>query len=243
MKQEFGMPDAIGVPPEDTDLSLFELGQMLRRQWQAALAIAALVFAGMAFSTLSKTPQYQSQTLILLENEKSAAVIPGLEATGLTTTPKDLSTEIQILRSYALVASALSPDEAGKTASVPPGDQDAASEKIRETAFGELLVSEAIENLAIRQAGDADVLIVSYTDTDPQRAKAVLEVLGGLMWTIVWNDSDRGQPMLLFLSKNNCPKHRLNWTMRRSLSANSANNMASLIRIPMPKMWDNSSNL
>jgi polysaccharide biosynthesis transport protein len=178
MSQEFGMPDPMGVPAEDTDLSFVELGQMLRRQWHVALAVATLVFAGISFSTLSKTPQYQSQTLILLDSEKSAPPIAGLQETGLTDTPKDLSTEIQILRSYALVASALNPDEAGNNPSLPPAKNPTPSEKIRETAFGDLSVSEAIENLAIRQAGDADVLIVSYTDTDPQRAKTVLEVLG-----------------------------------------------------------------
>jgi polysaccharide biosynthesis transport protein len=172
------MPDPVGVSAEDTDLSFVELGRILRRQWHAALAVAALVFAGIAFSTLSKTPQYQSQTLILLDSEKSAPAISGLEETGLTDTPKDLSTEIQILRSYALVASALDGDRPVENPSLPSKEEQETSGKIRETALGELSVSQAIENLAIRQAGDADVLIVSYTDTDAQRAKTVLEVLG-----------------------------------------------------------------
>lgn len=165
------MPDPVGIPAEDTDLSFLALGQMLRRQWHAALAVAVLVFAPIAYSTISKTPQYQSQTLILLENEKSAPVLSGLEETGLATTQKDLSTEIQILRSYALVASALAPESFGE-------QEGSTSEKTRNSTLGDLSVAEAIEHLAIRQAGDADILIVSYTDTDPQRAKAVLEALG-----------------------------------------------------------------
>lgn len=178
MSQEFGMPDPIGVPDEQKDLSFLELGQMLRRRWHAALAIATLVFGGMVWVTLSKTPQYQSQTLILLENQKRASVMPGLAETGLTNTAKDLSTEIQILRSYALVASALHADATDPQPNVPTAKEEATSAKTRKTGLAELSVSEAIENLTIRQAGDADILMVSYTDSDPQRAKAVLEVLG-----------------------------------------------------------------
>lgn len=172
------MPDPMKVPDDQQDLSLLELGQMLRRQWHASLAIATLVFAGMCWGTLSKTPQYQSQTLILLENQKRASVLSGLAETGLTDTPKDLSTEIQILRSYALVASALSGDDAKPKTNVPSPKGDETAEKPRKTALADLSISQAIENLAIRQAGNADILMVSYTDSDPQRAKVVLERLG-----------------------------------------------------------------
>ena len=135
--------------------SLSEFWQTLRRQWKPALAVATAVFAGSAIMTFQQTPKYRSETLILLENEETTPVGPDLDQTRVYG-PKDLSTEIQILRSQALVADALDQSEAVENLSAP----------------------QVVANLSIQQAGTANVLVVSYTDTDPERAKAVLEALG-----------------------------------------------------------------
>ena len=153
MSNESTLLNGVGVPVEDTDFSLSELGQTLRRQWKPSLLVAVGAFAWMVFSTMRQTPQYKSQTLILLANEKATPTILGLEAAEVAV--KDLSTEIQILRSQALIESAI-----------------ARSDAI------DLSGAQIVENLSIGQAGEADVLIVSYTDPDPQRAKMVLDVLG-----------------------------------------------------------------
>lgn len=153
MNEEIVRTESVGVTRDDTDFA--EIGRTLRKRWVPSVAVATTVFAGMALSTASKTPQYQSETLILLENEESAPVVPGME--GQASSRKDLSTEIQILRSQSLVSKAISQ---------------------LDDSYSNLSVSQVVRNLSIRQAGDADVLIVSYTDTKPERAQAVLEVLG-----------------------------------------------------------------
>ncbi|MDY6937102.1 MAG: polysaccharide biosynthesis tyrosine autokinase [Cyanobacteriota bacterium] len=158
MSNESTFSNRGGVLVEDREFSLSELGQTLRRQWKPSILVAAAAFTWMVFSTMRETPLYRSQTLILLSNEQATPAIFGLDETGVAVKDvKDLSTEIQILRSQALVESAIARSE------TTAQNWDAA---------------QVIENLSIGQAGDADVLIVSYTDADPQRAKDLLDILG-----------------------------------------------------------------
>lgn len=154
MRDDFVKIAPVSSSAGGTDLS--ELGRTLRKRWIVLLTVAAAVFTGVAFWTVTKTPEYQSETLILLDNETSVPVVPTMAAQEAAPS-KDLSTEIQILRSQSLVAKAIK-ELKGKHAEISAG--------------------ELVANLSIRQAGQADVLIVSYTDTVPERAKAVLEALG-----------------------------------------------------------------
>ncbi len=167
MNHDLGIPDPLRLSSENTDFSLSEFLPVLRRQWLAAIVVAGAVFGAIAWSTMTQIPQYQSQTLILLNRKATAPIVPDEKAQELVTGKQDLSTEIQILRSYALVKRALSK---------LPSTADNSTAKA--AAATDDRVTEAIENLSIRQAGDADVLIVSYTDPKPQQTKAVLEVLG-----------------------------------------------------------------
>ena len=84
------------LPDGGTDLS--ELGRTLRKRWPSALAVATAVFAGVGFSTATKTPDYQSETLILLDKKSSVPIEPALPLQD-GYSDKDLSTEIQILQS------------------------------------------------------------------------------------------------------------------------------------------------
>ena len=143
------------IPSTETDLSLGRLTQSLSRQWKAALALGIAVFGVSCGITLTKTPEYVSETLILLGNSQSAPGIPGLEGTNISG-KNDLSTEVQILYSQAMISSATEKLEGKFQISIP---------KVR-------------NNLSIQQAGKADVLIVSYQDTDPARTQAVLKALG-----------------------------------------------------------------
>ncbi|QIZ72511.1 GumC family protein [Oxynema aestuarii] len=152
MPDRFAGLDRMTLPDDNNDLS--EVLRILRKRAGSAAAIATAVFAGVGLSTATKTPEYQSETLILLDNEASTPLVPGAPEIA---TRKDRSTEIQILQSHSLVAKAISR---------------------LEDSTSQLSVSQVVRHLSIRQAGEADVLIVSYTDTDPSRAKAILEALG-----------------------------------------------------------------
>jgi len=145
------------IPSTEIDLSLGQLIGSINRQWKAALAVGIAVFGVSCGITLTKTPEYVSQTLILLQNSQSASDIPGLEGTNISRFGRnDLSTEVQILYSQAMISSATSRLEEQFEVSIP----------------------QVSNNLSIKQAGEADVLIVSYRDTDPARTQAVLEALG-----------------------------------------------------------------
>ncbi len=156
--------DLSSLNSQETGFSLTELKQIVYRRWKPALAVSIVAFTGLFLKTVLETPEYLSETQILLENEKtkkSADVGPSPTSASQFYSMQDLSTEILVLRSNSLVAKAL------------------ATLKSR---YPELSASQVVENLAINQAIvnkiPTDILVVSYTDTDPQRAKDVLEVLG-----------------------------------------------------------------
>ena len=157
--------DTVNLPPEEPGFSLSDIKQIIYRQWKPALAVTILTFAGIFASEALKTPRYRSETLILLENAKtqdSTRVAPG-KGSGFAGyyNLKDFSTEIYILRSYSLVSEAV---------------------KKLKLRYSNITAGEIIGNLSIRQATvnevPTDILIVSYSNSDPEKAKAVLEALG-----------------------------------------------------------------
>ncbi|HEY9846995.1 MAG TPA: Wzz/FepE/Etk N-terminal domain-containing protein, partial [Candidatus Caenarcaniphilales bacterium] len=139
-----------------------DLWRTLRKHWIPAIAVTTAVFSGVTLWTVTQAPKYQSESLILLDQKTTSPVAlslsPGNGNAPITPEmSQNLSTEIEILRSRPLIARALRQlGGAGKN----------------------IDLEAAANNLSVRQAGEADVLIVSYTDTDPQRAKAVLDALG-----------------------------------------------------------------
>lgn len=144
------------------EIDLFELGKSLLQLWKTVTAVTIIVFTAMAAATLHETPKYQSEMLMLMYREASVPNVPGLETTEEPESNQNLSTEIEILKSRSLVAKAISASE---------------------ISFDDLSISESaadrvLDNLSIRQPGEADVLMISYEDTSPDRIKAVLEVLG-----------------------------------------------------------------
>ncbi|MEL6579499.1 MAG: polysaccharide biosynthesis tyrosine autokinase, partial [Cyanobacteria bacterium J06621_12] len=94
-------------------------------------------------------------------NQESASVAPSLAVGSQYYTLKDLSTEIFVLRSNSMVNKAI--------------------EKLR-GRYPNLELKKVVKNLAIHQAivnkVPTDVLAVSYTDTDPEKAKVILATLG-----------------------------------------------------------------
>jgi polysaccharide biosynthesis transport protein len=160
-------PDVVDLShlnPQESGLSLSDIKQVIYRRWKPALAIAVVAFTGIFLKTALQTPEYQSETQILIENSKTqdtANIDPTQQGGSQYYSMQDLSTEIFVLRSYALV--------------------DKAIGQIRER-YSDLSAAQVTKNLSIIQASvnkvPTDVLLISYVDTDPERAKAILEVLG-----------------------------------------------------------------
>ena len=165
MNKEVVNPEFVHLPNQDTDFSFADLKQIIFRRWKPALAIGAAVFTGIFVPTMLKTPQYQSETLILLENPKTQDAAPVAPTdrgiVGGIASLKNLSTEIVVLKSKDLISQAV--------AKYP-------------SAFEGLSVSEIAHTLSIytKVVNDipTDVLTVSFRDSSPQRTKEVLDALG-----------------------------------------------------------------
>ena len=114
--------------------------------------------------TALKTPEYRSESLILLEspqNQEATSIAPTQSAASQFYSVKDLSTEIFVLRSNSMVKRAI---------------------KTLGSRYKDLSVAEVVDKLSIHQAivnkVPTDVLVISYTDIDPEKAKVILEALG-----------------------------------------------------------------
>lgn len=149
---------------QEPGFSLADFKQVVYRRWKPALAVGIASFTGIFLLTALKTPEYRSESLILLEseqNQQSTSVAPTVGATNQYHSLKDLSTEIFVLRSNSMVSKAIV--------------------KLRKR-YPDISVKEIVKNLAIHQAIvnkiPTDVLAVSYTDRDPEKAKVILETLG-----------------------------------------------------------------
>ena len=141
----------------EEDLFIREFIQTLRKRWKPAAIAFGSVFSVLFLTTMLQTPLYESETLILLDKKQQNTSILPDEGVAALYDSDDLSTEIEILRSYSLVRSAI---------------------ESQPEVFKGLTIEDVRENLAIRQAGDADVLIISYVNETPEKARAILEALG-----------------------------------------------------------------
>ena len=142
----------------DEDFFIRELLQAFRKRWKPAAIAFGSVFGVLCLATVLQTPLYESETLILLDKkQQNTSILPDEGLAAKLYDSEDLSTEIEILRSYSLVKNAI---------------------ESQPKVFEGLTIEDVRENLIIRQAGDADVLIVSYVNENPETARAILEVLG-----------------------------------------------------------------
>ena len=156
--------DLSALNNQESGFSLEEFKQTIYRRWKPALAVAILSSTGIFLSSALQTPQYLSETQILIDNPKtqqSASVSPTENALSRYYSIKDLTTEIFVLRSHSMVTKAL---------------------KSIQDRYPDLNAGQVLGNLNIYQAAinkiPSDILVVSYQDEDPERAKAVLEALG-----------------------------------------------------------------
>ncbi|MDJ0592110.1 MAG: polysaccharide biosynthesis tyrosine autokinase [Pleurocapsa sp. MO_226.B13] len=156
--------DLSTINTQESGFSIAEFKQIVYRRWKPAVAMGIAAFTGIFLFIALKTPEYRSETLILLENsqnKEAASVAPNTTTASRYYSVTDLSTEIFVLRSNSMVGKAI---------------------KNLKARYPDISVAEVVGNLSIYQAAvnktPTDVLVVSYIDTDPEKAKAVLEALG-----------------------------------------------------------------
>ena len=159
--------DVVTFPDYETGFSLSDFKQIIYRKWKPALAVGIITFGAVLIPNLLATPQYRSDARILLnspQNSQSADVRIGpLNSSSLSSfsSLKDLSTDVLVLSSYSLINQARD--------QYPEIFGDLSAVEIRER----LLIFPAVVNEI-----PTDVLNISFIDSDPAKAKAVLDALG-----------------------------------------------------------------
>ncbi len=144
----------------DDSFKLAKFFRVLRKRWVAIVAVSVTAFAANTYYTFTRTPQYRSSSSLLINNSTIAVSdiqIPGLPSSSLI----NLGTEIGILRSRPLIEVAVS--------------------KMRESpaanAYKDIDAGTIMGGLDIRPEKDALILRLTYTDSDPKRAREVLNAL------------------------------------------------------------------
>ncbi|ELS31620.1 MULTISPECIES: GumC family protein [Pseudanabaena] len=153
----------------DDSFKLAKFLRVLRKRWIVIVAVSVTVFAGNTYYTITRIPQYRSSASLLINNSTipvSDIQVPNAPSSGLPASPViNLGTEIGILKSRPLIESAIAKMRQSSDGSSKPID-----------------ASSVINGLDIRPEKDALILRLTYTDSDPKRAR---EVLGALSQTYV----------------------------------------------------------
>ncbi len=144
----------------DDSFKLAKFLRVLRKRWVAIVAVSVTVFAANTYYTFTRVPQYRSTASLLINNSTipvSDIQLPGLPASSTI----NLGTEIGILRSRSLVEIAVSKMR-----------QSPSANSYKE--IDAVMISNALD---IRPEKDALILRLTYTDSDPKRAREVLSAL------------------------------------------------------------------
>ena len=144
----------------DDSFKLAKFFRVLRKRWIVIVAVSVTVFAGNTYYTFTRTPQYRSSASLLINNSTIAVSdiqVPGLPGSSLI----NLGTEIGILRSRPLIEVAVA-----KMLQSPSAN-----------SYKDIDAGMIMAGLDIRPEKDALILRLTYTDSDPKRAREVLNAL------------------------------------------------------------------
>ncbi len=144
----------------DDSFKLAKFFRVLRKRWIVIVAVSVTVFAGNTYYTFTRTPQYRSSASLLINNSTIAVSdiqVPGLPGSSLI----NLGTEIGILRSRPLIEVAVAKMRQSPSAN----------------SYKDIDAGTIMGGLDIRPEKDALILRLTYTDSDPKRAREVLTAL------------------------------------------------------------------
>ena len=144
----------------DDSFKLAKFFRVLRKRWIVIVAVSVTVFAGNTYYTFTRTPQYRSSASLLINNSTIAVSdiqVPGLPGSSLI----NLGTEIGILRSRPLIEVAVAKMRQSPSAN----------------SYKDIDAGMIMAGLDIRPEKDALILRLTYTDSDPKRAREVLNAL------------------------------------------------------------------
>jgi polysaccharide biosynthesis transport protein len=131
------------------------LPRALRNHSLVASLVGLGVFGLLAYRTIREPLKYQSDSLILIANQNTVPLVPPLREDNPDQKKDSQANDIEILKSRALLTRAIN----------------------RLGAQNELTPGKLEDNLTLRQSKGTDILLVSYIDNDPLKAKEILEAL------------------------------------------------------------------
>ena len=131
------------------------LPRALRNHFLVASLVGLGVFGLLAYRTIREPLKYQSDSLILIANQNTVPLVPPLREDNPDQKKDAQANDIEILKSRALLTRAI--NRLGAQNDLTPGKLE--------------------DNLTLRQSKGTDILLVSYIDNDPLKAKEILEAL------------------------------------------------------------------
>ena len=157
---EYPKTTYVGKYAADDSFKLAKFLRVLRKRWIVVAAVAAAIFAGNTYYVFTRTPLYKSSASLLINNSTIAVSdiqIPGSPSSSTI----NLGTEVSILKSRPLIEIAISKMRESPLASV----------------YKDIDAAQIMQGLEITPDKNALILRMIYTDTDPKRAKEVLNAL------------------------------------------------------------------
>lgn len=157
---EYPKTTYVGKYAADDSFKLAKFLRILRKRWIVIAAMAATIFAGNTYYVFTRTPLYKSSAALLINNSTIAVSdiqIPGLPSSSAI----NLGTEVGILRSRPLIEIAISKMRESPSAS----------------AYKDIDAGQIMQGLEIMPERNALILRLIYTDSDPKRAREVLNAL------------------------------------------------------------------
>jgi polysaccharide biosynthesis transport protein len=136
---------------------------VLRRRWLPMLAMFSTVMIAVVVNTLWTKPMYESEAWLLVAPKRSAIAQFEPGDSPSEEEAKARQTEVQTLRSSPLIGRAI--------ARLPK-------------SYQRLTIKDIQKNLSTYQSEEdgllSNIIVVSYSDTEPKRVKAVLEALSSV---------------------------------------------------------------
>ncbi|MFM7602654.1 MAG: GumC family protein [Pseudanabaena sp.] len=143
----------------DDSFKLAKFFRVLRKRWIVIVAVSVTVFAGNTYYTFTRTPQYRSSASLLVNTTIAVSDIqlPTLPTSNVV----NLGTEIAILKSRPLIEIAVAKMQQSASAN----------------SYKDIDALTIMNGLDVKPEKDTMVLRLTYTDSDPKRAREVLSAL------------------------------------------------------------------
>lgn len=149
---------------EDQDeINLAQYWLTIKRRWLPTFTIAASVFGLTAFYTFSQKPIYEAEGKLIFDKQSSAS-LTGVserigELSGVGSTSNPLDTQAEIIRSHPLIQKTINTLQLKNKDGEP------------------LDISGFLGNLKVQSIRGTDIMQLSYRDTSPEQARAIVNQL------------------------------------------------------------------